>query len=634
VTDRRSIRVGLVLLVLLPIVTAVVRAIRNDWFPIGDNALLFIRTRDVWTEHHPLLGSWTSASLSVGENMNNPGSMYDWLIAPFAHLLPPGPAAAFGVASVNIVAIIGVSVASRRIGGWVFERAMLVVTAVLTWSMGSEMLFDIWQANALVLPFLLFLVLVVGCAANNAVLLPWAIVVGSLLLQTHISYAYIFVFLIGGGVAAWAWQTRQRGNALWPTVRDGLRGRQFVVSGAVFFVLWLQPIIEQLFGAGTGNIARLVGNSGGGSLTLGGRDATRIVAAVTVFPTWWSRDAYTTTVPITRLSGPPDAQTLMIPGLPGFVPAIVGLALVIGVLVALTWLADRADLHVQVVAGVVSVVALIGSVLSLSLLTIGQVGLSPHHVRWIWPLIAFVHLVIAWMAVTVWRQRHPDRSVVWATPLVAIVIVVFTTLNLPFHAQPSGPTAAIDTMPVMRRIEPDLDRLRGAGPVLFDVSNLVLFEPYSATMMMWMQERGIEFRVDDEVMVRQLGNSRRADGSEAVRVFQLQGIEAITYVGNSCPVGVVSALTPQDEARASVDAEALAAAVADGSIDFGESLNVPRDDVRAALDLVLDGTVPELIRSGFASVSVDEVGVDALARIETWAFTSYGLFADGLESCA
>ena len=86
----RPIRIGATVLVIVPIITAVIRALRNDWFPIGDNALLFIRTRDVLTEDHPYLGSWTSASLSVGENMNNPGAMYDWLISPFAHLLPPG----------------------------------------------------------------------------------------------------------------------------------------------------------------------------------------------------------------------------------------------------------------------------------------------------------------------------------------------------------------------------------------------------------------------------------------------------------------------------------------------------------------------------------------------------------------
>ncbi len=71
----RSVRIAATAVVIVPFVTAVLRALRSDWFPVGDNALLFIRTRDVLTEDHPFLGSWTSASLSVGENMNNPGAL-------------------------------------------------------------------------------------------------------------------------------------------------------------------------------------------------------------------------------------------------------------------------------------------------------------------------------------------------------------------------------------------------------------------------------------------------------------------------------------------------------------------------------------------------------------------------------
>jgi hypothetical protein len=103
---------------ILPIVVAIVRALAHHWFPIGDNALLYIRVVDVGTEHHPWLGSWTSASLSVGENMNNPGPLYQDLAAPFAKLFGPGPGAAIGVGTLNILTVIGISAAARRIGGW------------------------------------------------------------------------------------------------------------------------------------------------------------------------------------------------------------------------------------------------------------------------------------------------------------------------------------------------------------------------------------------------------------------------------------------------------------------------------------------------------------------------------------
>jgi len=49
-------RLVLIGVAVLPVVTAIVRSIRRDWFPIGDNALLYIRAADAFTEHHPLLG--------------------------------------------------------------------------------------------------------------------------------------------------------------------------------------------------------------------------------------------------------------------------------------------------------------------------------------------------------------------------------------------------------------------------------------------------------------------------------------------------------------------------------------------------------------------------------------------------
>ena len=69
--------------VLLPIVVAVVLALVNGWFPVGDAALLAIRAYDVGTPDHPLLGSWTSASFALGIDVNNPGPLYPDLLAPF-----------------------------------------------------------------------------------------------------------------------------------------------------------------------------------------------------------------------------------------------------------------------------------------------------------------------------------------------------------------------------------------------------------------------------------------------------------------------------------------------------------------------------------------------------------------------
>ncbi len=592
----RPIRVGATLLVIVPIITAVVRALRNDWFPIGDNALLFIRTRDVLTEDHPYLGSWTSASLSVGENMNNPGAMYDWLISPFAHLLPPGPAAAIGVAAVNIAAICLISAGAHRIGGWALQRWALLFTALLVWAMGSEMLFDIWQANALILPFFALLVLSIGVANGDDGLLPWAAAVTSLLLQTHISYAYVFVFIVLGVVGARIWQRRRIDSSEWR--------RPVALTTGVLVVLWGLSIWEQFFGPGKGNMARLLGNASGGDFSLGLANAAKIVADLGVRPPLWGRSSYTTTVEITKITEGPDGPTLDLPGLMPTGVAVIGILLLAGALVALTMLAHRREQHLEASAGVVATVLLLGSVIALSRLTIGAVGISPHHVRWAWPMIAFVHLTLAVLAASAWkRTASADRIL---TGVIAVVAVAASLWNVQFLAQPSGPTADIATMPTMRRVESQLDVLAAHQPVLYDVSTVRVFEPYSSTMMMWMQERGIEFRVDDEGMIRQLGEARRADGTEPTTIFQLQGSDARTYDGPACVVAEASSLADGDDAsvRSLVDAAAA--------------------DLGAAIGTTPDEAFDALMRREF-----DVFEPDQQRRVDTWIDSAYMLFGEG-----
>ena len=552
----RWVRIMATLVVVTPIVIAAVRAVRNDWFPIGDNALLFIRTADVWTDDHPYLGSWTSASLSVGENMNNPGAFYDWLIAPFAHILSPGPAAAIGVATVNTSMMVGLSAASHRIGGWLFQRWALLFGAVIAWSMGSEMLIDIWQANALILPFVLFLVLAIGVANGDDGLLPWSVVVASLLVQTHISYAYIFVFVIAGVVAARAWL---RPSSEWK--------RPAAISVGVLALLSAPSIYEQFFGPGKGNMSRLLGNASGGDTSLGLADATRIIGSIGSLPPWWGRSGYTETVPITRVNA--DGSPGDIAGLAPLWLTGLGLLTLLVLLVAVIVLSHRRGLRLQTAAGVVAAIVLAGSVLALSRLTIGRVGLSPHHVRWVWPMMVVIHLTLVWSAISLYRDVRPDRHADRRHSILIMGIVAITSvLNFDYLAQPSGPVADYAAMPTMRQIEPAIIELEQYEPLLYDVSNVIVFEPYSSTMMMWMQERGIEFRVEDEGMIRQLGEARRADGTESVRLFQLQGTDARVYEGSACVIGIASQLDPgrAAEIEAMVETRSIELAIGENDI--------------------------------------------------------------------
>jgi hypothetical protein len=152
-------------------VVAAVRAVATGWFPVGDSALLAVRAADVGTADHPWLGSWTSASLALGVDVNNPGPLYHDLIAPFMWTV--GRVAGYGAGSRSgsprstRSPCSGALVAADRIGGWRMERWIALAIAALTWAMGSELLIDIWQPHALLLPFVCFLVLTVGLVTGT-----------------------------------------------------------------------------------------------------------------------------------------------------------------------------------------------------------------------------------------------------------------------------------------------------------------------------------------------------------------------------------------------------------------------------------------------------------------------------------
>jgi hypothetical protein len=283
-------------------------------------------------------------------------------------------------------------------------------------------------------------------------------------------------------------------------------------------------------------------------------------------------------------------------------------------------------------------------------LTIGTGGFSSHHVRWVWPLSVFITFCRVWMATEIWIARRADatteaqRSTPWFDGISVGLIVVLSVANLAYLERPDGPVAAYATMPAMRRALPQVGMLAGHDPVVYDVSNLRVFEPYSSTMMMRMQELGIEFRVTDEGLVRQLGPSRRADGTETTRVFQLQGVEALDYSGPACTVALVSALTADDEAETRALADRLAGDLVDGTIVIDDDqleesepidqLAVARaGDLGAAWLLVIDDSLARWVAQGIATTSREtDLGVDT-GRVMRWAQSSYGLFAEGSWDC-
>lgn len=627
----------------VPVVGAVVRAVHQQWFPVGDSALLYLRGRDVLTADHPWLGSWTSASLSIGHDVNNPGPLYSDLIAPFGRLIHGGAGAAVGVGVVNILAVIGISIAALHVGGWRLQRAMLVATAALVWTMGSWLLVDIWQPHALLLPFVLLLLLLLGIALERWRCVPWAVAIGSVVVQTHIAYAYALAALAAVTVVILAVRCGSLRGLRW---RRALTGRRARWSSGVFLVLWSQPIIEQLFGSGEGNLARLASGASGGGLKVGVRDATRLTAAVMFQAPWNLQSGFTTAVPRTPLTQTADGPALVLAGIHRFVIAAAILVVIVAVLVLLAETHRRASDVLLATACWFAAASVVAAVVCVAVVTVGDVGLGQHHVRWLWPLTIVVQTIGAWAVLELIGRRLRARDTRGSLPhlaggLAAALTLVFAFVAIPAFAQPEGPTADRDAMPALRQVFAQLGALRSSSPVLFDLGNLVVYEPYSSAIMMRLQELGISFRVADAPMVRQVGNRRRASGQERTTIFQLEHLDAVTYSGSACRIAFGSSLSADAADTAAADSARIATRLADGAVavdaarlaadDASTYATITGGDIARAERAVDDGTLSRWVSDGTASIDDDDRA--ALARISRWVSTAYVLYAVGPPTC-
>jgi hypothetical protein len=531
-TGADWLALALVVVALIPIGVAAVRAVAGDWYPIGDNAYYALRARDVLTEHHPLLGTWTSSSQSLGVDINNPGPLYfDALALPARLNATVG--VAVGVALLNAAAIIGIAVFARRRGGSAYVAGAMAMAAGLSWTLGSGLLVEPWQPHSMLLPFLFLMVLAWSMAAGDWTALPWAALVASYILQTHLSYAVLVPGLVVFGLvllAAELWRARREGGDRWAATRR--RALWMGGAAAVVSVLcWVQPVIEQLGGEGSGNLRTLAGSVGTDVDEVGLAEGIRFVASVVALPPWWARPSFTEVMQ-------PATIRLQVDGVASGASAAVGLVLFALVLAGAGWYAarhrDRPALTAVATAAVSVGLALIGS----SITPTGIFALpAQHHYRWLWPISVF-----SWFAVAislVGRRR-------WATAGFAVATVVLAVLNLPAHQQPTGPSADADTMPSLRALAAQLDSLEDAGTLYFDVTLLPFAEPHSGPLMLELQRRGIPFVLTDPVFIRQVGDGRRDRGTADARIYLVRGDGTQVVPPGQRRVALVEGLDPDE----------------------------------------------------------------------------------------
>lgn len=514
-----------VVAVVLPILVATARAIRSGWLPIGDNAFFAVRALDVGTQHHPLLGTWTSASVAAGVDVNNPGPLFFEVLALPGRLFGSADGLAIGAAALNAAAVIGIAVLAHRRGGPLAVLAAMVPTAILLWAMGSELLFDPWQPHSLLVPFLCLLVVVWSVASGDLGALPWAVLLASLLLQTHLTYAVLIPVLAAWAAAGLVTSLRRRRRqdpGSWPGVRRRVT-RSTVVAALVLAACWVQPLYEQLAGPGEGNLSRLARSTGADTDAVGLKTAAQLVAAVVTSPPWILRPSFRDTF----LAGNGGANALDFDGLPSPAGAALGLVVLVLVLIGCAWDAGRRDDGPGVRLAVTAGVAVAGALLTAAQAPVGVLGLAAHQLRWLWPIGALVSLAIAFTLVR--RVAASRVPVLPAAAALTVLVAGIGAANLPTFNQSAGPSADAAAIPIVAALDRQLGELGGGGPVLIDLKGVRFAEPYTLALMAVLQRRGIEFVVpeDDEGMVRQLGPTRRFDGTNATRVVLVREGQAV-----------------------------------------------------------------------------------------------------------
>ena len=517
------------------IALSAIRGIRRGYEVIGDNALIELRGRDVLTRDHPWLGTWSSASISSGIDVNHPGPLLFELVAGPVRVLGGAAGIAVAIALAHITVVWLVGWVTARTGGPSAAIVAQMITAGLVWTLGSELLYDPWQPNVLVLPFWLFICAVWSVTADAVAMLPLAVGVGSFVMQTHLGYLFIVPILLAFAVSMVLWRRRTEGAGRF----DDLR-RPVLLSVGVGAVLWAQPLWEQLFGPGRGNITRVVvaGTVGGDdfvpveSSPTGVSTGLRVLGSVLALPPWWGRPGFDSSIPPSTWIDGPDGRVLDAPGLRTLGPSVIGLVILV-IVVALAWRRVRRAVSRPLEAGfqVLAVAAAVATI-TVIITPVDILGLSPHKVRWLWVIGAFATYLLA-MAVIVGLDARRRRQVLLTSIAVSVVAIVAT---VPTFVNRSGPVYFRATYASVTDIRTQLDAYIGGGgapaAVAFDAEGIGFAEPYTAPVMAELLRSGVEVSVDNGTLARQLGPRRLLDAADDVGaplplVFVRAGADAV-----------------------------------------------------------------------------------------------------------
>lgn len=473
-----------------PIIIAAVRNGLNGWTPTLDAAATTTRVRDVFSAHPPLVGMWSAGSTWSDYTIHFPGAIQLYLLAIPVKVLGNTWGVLLGMATLNSAWILTAGwLIKRRIGvrGAILGYAFL---ALFVWTLGSEILIDITPMQMVTVPFMVFLVAVWSVADGDTKAIPVVALVANYLLLAHLAFT-LLVPAIGltaiVGLIISARRARRTNPEAWPATRGEIRSG-LLKSLAITGVLWLIPLLQQLFGE-IPNITNLIKSSQvdrPSTSTYG--DAAHAVASIILQPPFWLRDSF--------------AQ-------PKFGLEDLGGALAIGVIitaftiVALAVVAVRRQEFTVLWALVVASVAALVSIANV-VQAPNPYGFRPEYLRSLWGMAMFVWLAIA---VAFWRLAATPKIRERLTGGLAVCVLLIAGLAIPHRNFRAGTSdASIPATNAM--LDQVLPKLHDKGTVEVTVAGEFDAFTYWSALILALNTKGIPYCLSESNAIAQYGKNR------------------------------------------------------------------------------------------------------------------------------
>ncbi len=463
VIESVAVPLGLLLVLVPLVVSAVIVLSHTPAAAIRDQALMELRVRDVGV-HPVLLGLYSR------DGWSHPGPLvFVTLAIPYRVLGESTSGMVIGALGINALSVVGMVAIGRRVGGRHAALVLLLALSGLLRALGPDLIRNPWVLFITTLPFGLFCCLIWALVMGRRWALPTSVAVASWLVQAHVGFAPLTVPLVVGGTVWLVISTRRR-----PDNETKVRlAPAMLASIGVVAVAWAVPVWDQLFE--TGNLAtmtRWFGDAREGVHTLA--EGTRVVLGQFGFPPDWLTG--------TRRISPFNGETLL---QNDWLAPVLLVPFALAVFVA--W--RRRDSAVLRLAAVICATVVVGVVAVAR--TIGV--MYEYRMFWIWVVGALAGALMGWTAWNEVRRRWP-RSDRWIMTSVLIGIAVLTVPQVVAVSEAApADWDSPSVREVVRHLIPTLRR--GGGGQIVLQSETSDGEWYLQGILLDLVKRGFDARV-------------------------------------------------------------------------------------------------------------------------------------------